>query len=90
MGVSIDKIAEAYDVEVGNGMPSKGKADMPKPRYHYQSPRPYRHGLLVRTRSAVPARQRLRGYRHNAGETVEPHQYQQYDTASAVTQPKDA
>ena len=33
MGVSIDKIAEAYDVEVGNGMPSKGKADMPKPRY---------------------------------------------------------
>jgi hypothetical protein len=33
MGVDIDKIAAAYDVEVGNGMPSRGKADMPKPKY---------------------------------------------------------
>jgi hypothetical protein len=33
MGVDIDKIAEAYDVEVGNGMPTKGGADTPLPKY---------------------------------------------------------
>ena len=33
MGVDIDKIAEAYDVEVGNGMPTKGGADTPRPKY---------------------------------------------------------
>lgn len=33
MGVDVDKIAEAYDVEVGNGMPTKGGADTPRPKY---------------------------------------------------------
>ena len=33
MGVDIDKIAEVYDVEVGNGMPTKGGSDTPPPQY---------------------------------------------------------
>lgn len=33
MGVDVDKIAEAYDVEVGNGMPTKNGADTPPPKY---------------------------------------------------------
>ena len=49
MGVDVDKIAEAYDVEVGNGMPTKNGADTPPPKQK-------RTRLLVRVSSEVPQR----------------------------------